>query len=45
MLEVWLDGFVLLVKVGKIRDDILDDVGVRERIDLCLLFCVDGDSA
>jgi len=45
VLEVWLDGFVLLVEVGEIRDDILDNVGVRERVDLGLLFCVDGNTA
>lgn len=32
-LEIWLDGLVLLVEVGQIRDQILDDVGVRQRVD------------
>lgn len=32
--QVRLDGLVLLVELGKIRDEILDDIGVRERVDL-----------
>ena len=45
MLEIWLDGFVLLVEVGQIGDDILDDIGVGEGVDLRLLFCVGWDTA
>ena len=32
-LEVWLDGFVLLVELGQVRNEILDDVGVWKRVD------------
>ena len=44
-LEVWLDRLVLLVEVGKVRYDVLDDVCVRERVDLRLLCCVGRDAA
>lgn len=27
-LEVWLDGFVLLVELGQVGDEIFDDVSV-----------------
>lgn len=40
MLEVWLDGLVLLVEVGEIGDDVLDDVGVWEWVDLGFVFGV-----
>jgi hypothetical protein len=33
-LEVRLDRLVLLVEVGEIRDEVLDHVGMRERVDL-----------
>ncbi len=33
-LKVGLDGLVLLVEVRQVRDEVLDDVGVRERVDL-----------
>jgi hypothetical protein len=33
-LEVGLDALVLLVKVSQIRDEVLDDIGVRQRVDL-----------
>lgn len=32
-LEVWLDGFVLLIELGQVRDKIFDDVGVGQRVD------------
>jgi hypothetical protein len=44
-LKVWLDGFVLLVEVGQIRNDVLHDVGVREGIDLRLLAGIGGNPA
>jgi len=33
-LEVGLDALVLLVEVRQVGDEILDDVGVRKRVDL-----------
>ena len=45
MLQVWLDGFVLLVELGQVRDDVFYDVGVREGVDLCFLLCVVGNAA
>lgn len=44
-LEVWLDGLVLLVEVGEIRYDVLDNVCVGERVDLRLLGGVGRDAA
>lgn len=44
-LEVWLDGLVLLVEVGEIRYDVLDDICVGERIDLGFLGGVGRDAA
>lgn len=44
-LEVWLDGLVLLVEVGEIRYDVLDNVCVRERVDLRLFGGVGRDAA
>jgi hypothetical protein len=44
-LEVWLDGLVLLVEVGQIRDKVLDDVGVRQRVDARLGLGIRGDAA
>lgn len=44
-LEVWLDGLVLLVEVGEIRYDVLDDVCVGERVDLRLFSGVGRDAA
>ena len=32
-LEVGFDGFVLLVELGQVRDEVFDHVGVRERVD------------
>ncbi len=45
MLQVWLDGFVLLVELGQVRDDVFHDVGVWEGVDLCFLLCVVGNAA
>jgi hypothetical protein len=45
VLQVRLDGLVLLVEVGQVGHDVLDDVGVRERVDLGFLLGVGGDSA
>lgn len=45
MLQVWLDRFVLLVELGEIRNDVLHDVGVGERVDLRFLRGVGWDTA
>ena len=44
-LEVGLDRLVLLVELGQIRDKVLDDVGVRKRVDARLLLLISGDTA
>lgn len=44
-LQVRLDGLVLLVEVSQIRDQILDNVGVRQRVDLDIRGRFGGDSA
>jgi hypothetical protein len=44
-LEVWLDGTVLLVELGHIGDEILDNVGVRQRVDTRLFSRVGWDAA
>lgn len=44
-LEVGLDGLVLLVELSEIGDEVLDDVGVRKRVDARLGLCVGGDTA
>jgi hypothetical protein len=44
-LQEGLDGLVLLVELGKIGDEILDDVGVRKRVDAGLGLCVGRDAA
>lgn len=44
-LEVRLDGLVLLVEVGQIGDEVLDDVGVRQRVDLDVRLGLGGDAA
>lgn len=36
-LEIWLNRFVLLVEMGQVRNQILDDVGVWERVNARLL--------
>lgn len=44
-LQVRLDRLVLLVEVGQIGDQVLDDVGVRKRVDARLLGGIGGDTA
>jgi hypothetical protein len=44
-LQEGLDGLVLLVELGKIGDEILDDVGVGEGVDAGLGLCVGGNAA
>lgn len=44
-LQVRLDGLVLLVEEGQIRDEILDDVGVRQWVDARLGVGLGGDTA
>jgi len=44
-LEVGLDGFVLFVELGEVGDDVFDDVGVGERVDLGFLLGVGWDAA
>jgi len=45
VLQIWLDGFILLVELGEIGDDVFDDVGMGERVDLGFLLGVGWDSA
>jgi hypothetical protein len=45
VLQVRLNGFVLLVELGQVRHDVFYDVGVREGVDLCFLLCVVGNAA
>jgi hypothetical protein len=45
VLQIGLNGFILLVELGEIGDDVFDDVGVGERVDLGLLLGVGWDSA
>lgn len=44
-LQVRLDGLVLLVEVSQVRDQILNNVGVRQRVDLDIRGRLGGDSA
>ena len=44
-LEIWLNGLVLLVEVGEIGNKILDDVGVRQRVDAGFALGIGGDTA
>ena len=44
-LQEGLDGLVLLVELGKVGNEILDDVGVREGVDAGLGLGVGGDTA
>lgn len=39
-LQVWLDGFVLLVEVGQVGDQVTNNVHVGQRIDLGIFGCV-----
>ena len=43
-LEVGFDRFVLLVELRQIGHEVLDDVGMRKRIDSRLVARVRGDS-
>ena len=45
MLQVRLDGFVLLVELCEVGDDVFYDVGVGQRVDFRFLLCVGGDAA
>jgi hypothetical protein len=45
VLQIGLDGFILLVELRQVGDDVFDDVGVGERIDLGFLLGVGWDSA
>jgi hypothetical protein len=45
LLEVGLDGFVLLVELGEVGNDVFDDVGVGEGVDLGFLLGIGGDAA
>lgn len=44
-LKIGLDGLVLFVKVRQVRDEVLDDVGVRQGVQLDLGRGLGGDSA
>ena len=44
-LQIWLDRLVLLVEQGKIRNKILDDVGVRQWVDARLLSGIGRNTA
>lgn len=44
-LQVGLNGLVLLVELGEIGNEILDDVGVRQRVDLHVGLVLVGDAA
>lgn len=44
-LEIGLDGLVLLVELGEVGHEVLDDVGVRERVDAGLLGGLCWDAA
>jgi len=44
-LQVGLDGLVLLVELGEVGHEVLDDVGVREGVDARLGLGVGGDAA
>lgn len=43
-LEIRFDGSVLLVQLGEVWDEILDDVGVRQRVDAGFVLGVSGDA-
>ena len=45
LLEVGLDGFILLVELGQVGDDVLDDVGVGQRVDFAFCLGVGWDTA
>lgn len=43
-LQVGFDGFVLLVELGEVRDEVFDDVGVGEGVDARFVLGVCGDT-
>jgi len=45
VLQVRLDGFVLLIKLGQVGDDVFHNVGVREGVDFCFLLRVGWNAA
>jgi len=45
VLEVGLDGFVLLVEIGEVRDNVFYDIGVGEWVDFGFFLGVSGDAA
>ena len=45
VLEIRLDGLVLLVELGQVGHQILDDVGVRQRVDARFLGGIGGNTA
>jgi hypothetical protein len=45
VLKVWLYGLVLLVELGEVGNDVLDDVGMWERVDLRFLLSVGWNAA
>lgn len=44
-MEVGFDGFVLLVELGEVGDDVFDDVGVGEGVDFAFLLGVGWNAA
>jgi len=44
-LQVWLDGLVLLVELCQVRNQVLDNIGVRQRVDTRLLLLISRDAA
>ena len=44
-LEVRLNRLVLLVELGQVGHEVLDDVGVRKRVDARLLLLLSGNTA
>jgi len=45
VLQIGLDGFILLVELCEIGDDVFDDVGMGEGVDFGFLLGVGWDSA
>ena len=44
-LEIRFDGFVLFVELGEVRDEVFDDIGVREGVDAGFMGDVWWDAA
>jgi hypothetical protein len=44
-LEIWLNRFVLLVEMGQVRNQVLDDVGVWEWVNARFLGGIGRDTA